>query len=118
MQREWLRPLDGQKVLVCGRRGRISCIGGCTDAYRIVLEDIEIDGAGKLDHAWVKPKKGLQAKKGEWVAFRATVSKYIGLDENGNHVEKFGFKKLRHICVAKTKEEAMDELRTRDHHQK
>lgn len=116
MSRKQLKPLNGKVVLGVGRRGKISCVGGCLDAHRIVLEDVIINDEIEIDHVWIDPKKGIPSKKGEYIAFKATVVSYTGVDDDGRYIEKFGLRKLRHISVNKSRQKAL--METKDKYSK
>lgn len=65
---------------------------------RLTLDDLEVE-----DHQWVdfddKRFKGL--KRGDCIRFTAIITEYIGLDQEGNQIDKWGIGTIRSVERAK-----------------
>lgn len=63
-----------------------------------LLNDVKINGEDWRDHIWVEYRpKMAQFQSGDIIEFEATYHTYIGLDKEGNYVQKKAFKKIREI---------------------
>lgn len=108
MTREELRPYMGKKVLVSGIRDKVIDESEKISKPKMVIREVLVENEDNLiDHVWVDVPKNMKAKKGEHVAFMATVEEYTSMDKDGNIVRKLGLFNPRHFKEGKSRNHAI-----------
>ena len=108
MTREILKDFEGERLVMSGIRDRISYNPEKTSEPKMLIRQVKVVGLkGIIDHLWINPPKKLVSGKGDNLAFSATVKKYLSMDDEGNHVHKFGVVSVKNVKIGRSRKEAV-----------